>query len=212
MFLSNLSENLSTGLVHRRLALIAAHCLPQDEEQASIKIRFTLPDKKTTDIKVIDWEAHPDQDLALLELASDAPSSVEILYLPNADQTFNPQTIEVAGYGDITGEVDKDGKSGILRQVSLDIVSYDRDSREIRVDQSRGKGFCIGDSGAPGIIMKENGYPALIGIATETRGASQNNRCDKSGYLVNLSLYLDWIYQAGREIQARTSHPANQLQ
>lgn len=203
----------TASLVHKRLLLTAAHCLPQKEkaEKSAIKIKFILPNKKTVTIEVIDWQSHPQEDLALLELASDAPSSAEILLLPEPQHSYDPQVIEVAGYGGITGNAAVDDESGTLRKAILNVAAYRLDSTRIKVDQSHGKGLCNGDSGAPGLI-KDGQFEILIGIAIYTRGSSKVDPCDSEGYLVNLSAYLDWIYQTARDIQVRNSRPSTQLQ
>lgn len=201
----------TTSLVHRRLLLTAAHCLPGKGERGSLTIVFTLPNKKISEVKVVDWEVHPNADLALLELATDAPPSAEVFLLPEPGRSYDPKSVEVAGYGRITGRLKEDGKERLLRKTTLQVTSYSLERREIEVDQSLGKAACNGDSGAPGWI-EDAGLDILIGVAIRTIGVDKKtDPCNLNGYFLNLSVYLDWIYQTARDIQIRTSRPSNQL-
>lgn len=202
----------TTALVHRRLALTAAHCLPQRDkgERGSLEVQFTLPNKKRANIEVIDWEAHPGDDLALIELASDAPESAKILLLPDRQTDYDPTYITMAGYGDSFGRSEKDDQSGVLRKAIVRVTRYEKDSSRIKIDQTLGSGMCSGDSGGPGLIH-DGQFEIFIGIAVYTRGSSTDHPCGSEGNFLHLMPYLDWIYQTARDIQVRTKRPFTQL-
>lgn len=81
-------------------------------------------------------------------------------------------------------EVEMTG-DGELYQTSASIGHVVRS--EIRVDESKGRGTCSGDSGGP-LYIKENDQYILIGVTS--RGSAL---CDKIGIYTNTAYYRDWI-------------------
>ncbi len=75
--------------------------------------------------------------------------------------------------------------SETLRTASVEIQGFSE--KEIRLNETTGKGTCVGDSGGPLLIQSEAGF-SLIGVTS--RGSIA---CDGPAIYTNALEYLDWI-------------------
>lgn len=197
----------TVSLIGRRLVIAAGHCLIAQGTRGSLTVKFLQNDGSTKNIAVVDWQRHPSEDLALMELKSDAPKGTEILSLPEAGVRYEVEKVEAAGYGRMDGRPSEDGKMRVLRKTTLETFGYDQEEERFRVDQTEGRGFCQGDSGGPGTIMVD-GKRILIGIAAQTTYLDESDLCSLAGLYVNVPVYLDWIKEATDAIQSSTERPS----
>lgn len=203
----------SIGLIGRRLALAAAHCVLAEGTRGTLNLFLLRPDGFNKRIAVVDWQVHDSADLAVLKLGEDAPSSAEILNLPREGKTYSVAKIEAAGYGRMDGHVNNEGNTGVLRKTVLQTEGYDPKQSVFRVDQTRGRGFCQGDSGGPGLIT-DGGKKIVIGIASQTAyienpGDTNVDKCSRAGIYMNVPYYLKWIRGASAGLlSVRTPPPS----
>lgn len=196
----------SAGLIHERILPIAAHCLPQKEDAASLTVYLTDTSGAQTRIPVIDWEIHPTEDLALLKLAVEAPPFAEILVLPTPNQRYDYSQIEAAGYGSVTARTDEVQEGRVLRRISLRTRAYRFSQPLFTVE----KGLCGGDSGSPGLVLDEQGQPIFLGVAA--RGIADIDpmkQCSHDGTYVHTLFYLPWIQAKGADLLSRNQRPKN---
>lgn len=196
----------SAGLIHERILPIAAHCLPQKGDAASLTVYLTDTSGAQTQIPVVDWEIHPTEDLALLKLAVEAPSFAEILSLPTPNQRYDYSQIEAAGYGSVTARKDEDQGGRILRRVSLRTRIYRFSQPLFTVE----KGLCGGDSGSPGLVFDEQGHPIFLGVASRAIvDIDPVKQCSHDGAYVHTLFYLPWIQAKTADLLARNQRPKN---
>jgi chymotrypsin len=143
----------------------------------------------------------PDDDIALLILEKPAKidKCVQTIDLPTGFKfdKFVGEPGTISGWGQITDT--PYSTTAILRSVTQPIISNEAcgkrygatiSSRRVCVDGSGGKGSCLGDSGGPLTVRRNNRY-IVVGIVAFvlTRG------CEKgypSGY-TRVTSFLDWI-------------------
>lgn len=89
-------------------------------------------------------------------------------------------------------EIEMSG-DGELYQTHADIAYVIRS--EIRLDESKGRATCSGDSGGP-LYLVQDGQYMLIGVTS--RGSAL---CDKVGIYTNTAYYLNWIQYTAKKLQ-----------
>lgn len=75
--------------------------------------------------------------------------------------------------------------SETLRTASVEIQGFSE--KEIRLNETKGYGTCVGDSGGPLLLKSESGF-SLVGVTS--RGSIA---CDGPAIYTNALEYLDWI-------------------
>lgn len=185
-------DRCTASLISRRVMLTAKHCLPSLKVKSSLTAVFTMNDGVEIPVRVQDWEAHPDEDLALIRLASEAPESAEVLPLPEAHENYAAQFVEAAGYGRLSGRKEDLDTDGVLRQATLTIFRYHPEEPHFKVDQTQGLGICHGDSGGAG-LFEFGGQSLILGVAIQGYGGKSDDRCRGVGEYVNVQVYRDWV-------------------
>ncbi len=163
------------------------------------------------------------EDIAVLKLTQSAPDYIKTVQL--IDSSFTAfkstenknldRTVLLSGYGtDIVKKKSShygeeaiasnddvnDKTNGILRQVgNIKVISYNESEKQMRLDQSKYKGACYGDSGGPAFI-KRNSQVIQIGIAS--RLTHYLGHCDKGSIYLNIIPYLEWIAEAQKSLIA----------
>lgn len=185
-------DRCTASLISKRVMLTAKHCLPSLKVESSLTAVFTASDGVEIPIRIQAWEAHPDEDLALIQLSTEAPEFTEVLPLPQAHQNYAAQYVEAAGYGRLSGRKEDLDTDGVLRQATLTIFRYHPEEPHFKVDQTQGVGICHGDSGGAG-LFEAGGQSLILGVAIQGYGGKSDDRCRGVGEYVNVQVYREWI-------------------
>lgn len=129
-------------------------------------------------------------DIALVFLKQDIPTGYPIYKIADPQFVNESHEMELYGYG-VTGE--NRGGAGFLRKTKIDSSNYtiQQNEKKIRVNQANSTGFCMGDSGGPGMV-KVNGELQILGVNSYVQGRD-GDICNKLGYQTLVDSYRDWI-------------------
>jgi hypothetical protein len=128
----------------------------------------------------------PINDVALVQLAADAPEPFTPAVLPSDGASVAVgERKTVVGYG-LASATDP-GSNGVLRQGIVQVSQVNTAAHELVVVAVAGQMHCHGDSGGP----LYGGGGVLIGIVD--RGQSANCISPPIGVATDVSAYLPWI-------------------
>jgi secreted trypsin-like serine protease len=200
------------SLITPRTVLTAAHCIVIAKTVEVIlgahNRAIVEPCQQRQNVPSTNLRIHPgytpstpDDDIGLLILEKPAKINkcVKTVDLPTrfASDTFAGESGVISGWGKITDE--PDSISDLLRSVTRPIITnkicgmrYGAiiSNRRICTDGSDGKGSCLGDSGGPLTVLRNN-RPTVIGIASFVlaKGCTLGY---PSGF-TRVTSFLDWI-------------------
>ncbi|MGZ5279705.1 MAG: S1 family peptidase [Pseudobdellovibrionaceae bacterium] len=193
-------------LIHNKVVLTAAHCLPK--KGSPIKVVFGTTVSKTAESrKVRNFVIHPKfktnrkkdwNDIAIVFLEEAAPNGLQPAVLNNGELKIEAGAVtQSLGFGInriAPGLKDSQRGAGLLRQVGLQILNPDFSKTEFTLNQGPSKGgICQGDSGGPVFLEMESGM-GLIGIISRTNGAFGFS-CIIDSIVTRVDTYSVWIQQ-----------------
>ncbi len=129
-------------------------------------------------------------DIALVFLKSNIPDGYPIYKIADPQLVNESNQMYLFGYG-VTGE--HRGGAGFLRKTEVDSSRYliQQNDKKVRVDQADSSGFCMGDSGGPGMVRINNELQ-ILGVNSYVQG-KDGDICNKFGYQTLVKSYEEWI-------------------
>lgn len=204
----------------KNIVLTAAHCIGATADYTQIELRDSAGQITAIKAKAAyvhaGYEKDKEDDLALIELATDLPATVQKLAMPILSKPIIPTQIKAAGYGRKTGVQGQPGELNVLRTADLNVRDFALDKKIFSVDQEQGKGICQGDSGGPAMV-KQNGKIYIVGVVSKTRFWIPDDKekpvdqCNYLGEYVNLQQpeLKAWIFQVGNRVMGHYKVPEN---
>jgi hypothetical protein len=210
--LNEMGYQCTASALSSRLAITAAHCV--DDKNLKHRLEFVDKDGKKVVNKVKEFVQHPDfkldpgADMAVLLMEDEFPEGTLYPQLPSQDEYLDLSHLIAAGFGRVTGEKLREGKSGTLRTTLVDAKSYNPEAPTFMIDQTKGTGICSGDSGGPSYIEDEDGNLKLVGIAYKVTfysfpGDENPNTCNNTGSYVNVQYRLEWLINTAEKLLSK---------
>ena len=214
-------------LISRSVILTAAHCVPIKKESlearflAQLEARFLAhnlaQEDDGTKIKIDRILVHPRYregvlahgpnpfDMAVMLLHAAAPETAKPMRLQK--QKFNAADVEttyIAGFGAESYNRESGESSGDER-LKLAIVVPKSGSVDgvLQMDQTKGSGACIGDSGGPAFYQSGDAY-VQIGILGSVNNPNGDDSCRGFSNYASVVASADWIAKA---LDLMTNHP-----
>ncbi len=202
-------NEICTGIsIQPQIVLTAAHCA--DGEMSSMQVVFS-PDGEDQDasqlrsVVAIKVPTHFDQqdalntpgyfyDIALLKLDSPAPEGTLQMQLP--DESVDESTIaivDIAGYGASSFDGDTSVAQGLDERLRMAVVHTRTAIRDnvLEIDQTKGKGACVGDSGGPAFAPSGPGFVVLGTLIDLDR--SNGEACRGIANYLDIITWIQWI-------------------
>ncbi|MEK6773129.1 MAG: trypsin-like serine protease [Bdellovibrionota bacterium] len=200
------ARSTCTGtLLQNNIVLTAAHCVDANPKKQWIvfKTNFSgLTSNETRQVlsAVVSplWKRNEhlvksQGDVALVKFYGTIPKGYQAAsLLPDPRLLKKGLPVIIAGYG-ISNLVTKKG-TGVLRQATVSIANDKFSETELTIDQSRGYGACIGDSGGPAFVFVNGSY-YVWGIANRDHSDSNSDdgMCNTQGVYASVNIYAKWI-------------------
>lgn len=195
---ASLEGHCTASALTTRIIITAGHCvegrLPEQAYLVLTKDQENTPTDfkdwiQVTQIRIHDQyevtDSGVENDVALLYLEKEIPSS-RVLTMATLDQVQSSFKVTTIGYGITTpfAEISpNEFRQRGLHSVIKTVKDYEVQSVTFSIDQRDHRGFCVGDSGSPGIITNPaNGKYSIIGVASiNSRELTENTKLDPEG-------------------------------
>ncbi|MEN9827178.1 MAG: hypothetical protein RI953_2923 [Pseudomonadota bacterium] len=198
----------SGTLIAARLVVSAAHCFVDPGlDNSNLSVGFGLNTSSLVTRSVKSFTAHPQYDanrplgetaplydVALIELAEDAPSGTAFARVPHTSFDLNKgEPMLLAGFGlsytSGSGTGRTGGGAGTLRKVTLPLNAVLMSSKQIKITSDSSQAVCSGDSGGPAYATSRENELVVSGVTSW--GYS---RCeDGLSVFTDLRKYSDWV-------------------
>lgn len=198
-------------LLNRRFVLTAAHCFKKYTKQNFVvrlgEYDFTSNNEtQYIDYRVTDIRLHPDydqathaNDIAILRLNKPTVynSFIRPICLPKTNMEVYKKSAVVAGWGQTVfgGEV-----SNVLQEVAIPIWEHDQcvsafsqpifKTNLCAASYEGGKDSCLGDSGGPLLIQRQDGKWSNVGVVSWGISCGEPGM---PGVYTKVTSYLKWI-------------------
>jgi len=204
----------SGSLLENNIVLTAAHCVYSNPKKQFIlfESNFSSTDpavmKKFKFLPVIagkvtpTWEKQQhllknQGDIGLLKFSGQVPPGYQAARALRDFKVLKKGTSTViAGYGRVQFQ---NTNVQVLRQATVPIADPQFSQLEITLDQSRGYGACVGDSGGPAYVIL-NGIYYLWGVTSRPVDMSPEDQCQNVGVFTKVDRFLSWISTATKEL------------
>lgn len=226
-------------LIGEDTLLTAAHCVsiaPKDETQTAepartadlfvifgVDVSRARPESVRRIAKFVRHEKYVGNpkaaemfDIAVVRLAGQRPAGTEIALLSaGTEKKGDLIPFRAVGYGRTNGltndpEASKDAGVGLLRMTDLSALFIYEHRREFIVDQTR-TGICLGDSGGPALVRRDDGKLVVIGVVSRVLApgvSPERSRekdfdfCSKISAYSAVAGFRDWIADALTQVRA----------
>jgi hypothetical protein len=176
----------SATLIAPDLVLTTAHCFPTTTTEAVVIFGADVQ-APVAALEVWTIAVHPQLDLALLRLESDARQLLDVHPIPvGGEVDLAPESpVQIAGFGfsaeNIVG----------IKQFATSRVQEFRDSEFVVFAHHRA-GACAGDSGGPALVRNATGHVVLAGVLSHG-----SLSCAGSDSYVSVAEARDWLESQG---------------
>ncbi len=196
----------AASIISPHVLLTAAHCIGDDigvifHPGISCESGFkaeTDVRKATRGIKNPDYKesekgtTNLSNDIAIVILPDPVPARYEIFKIADPKEYSNTtEDVLFLGYGKIGTE--KYG-SGILRKVKIPVVQVIASESEgiVKIDQSKGKGLCSGDSGGASLVQINNEMQ-ILGVNSAVIAKKEEMMCEERAVQALAFKHKAWI-------------------
>ncbi len=206
---NDLAKTICTGsLLANNLVLTAAHCTTTDprflyvifetdfSSSDSAQVRQYKMRQVTVAMASPVWKRQEhliknQGDIGLLKFNGPVPAGyIPVSLLTDFTVLKKGVPVVIAGYG-VNNATTKQGHR-ILRQTSVLLDNPQFSDLEMSVDQSKGRGACLGDSGGPAYVYISGKY-YLWGVINRGYSIGAEDHCDKQGIYSRVDIFASWI-------------------
>ncbi|MFZ4405204.1 MAG: S1 family peptidase [Pseudobdellovibrionaceae bacterium] len=211
------SAGACTGvLIGKDTVLTAAHCLKEDKtyyvifsNNCIIKIKDFNENTEGPNSRFVKYKImHPDYsstedssqygDIGFVKFSGRLPQGYKPVSLAPTDSPVESDDfVQIYGFG-VTAAFNNDEENKeaapmptTLRTARLQILDHQYSDSEFSIDQSHGSGACLGDSGGP-VFIKRNNLLYLYGILSRTK-----SDCTEHTVATNILYYKEWLVESG---------------
>lgn len=212
----NQRKVICTGsLLKNNLVLTAAHCMNSNPRNLFIVFETDFSSSAPEKIRqykmnqVIGGMASPvwkyqeqlfknQGDIALLKFYGSVPRGyTPAPLLSDFNVLKRGVPVIVAGYG--RSDLANPLKIRVLLQTTLFLLDPNFSDLEISMDQTKGRGACLGDSGGPSYVYISGTY-YLWGVISRGYSTKNEDHCDSQGIATKINVFFTWIQKAGAEL------------
>jgi hypothetical protein len=149
-------------------------------------------------------------DISLLRFAGKLPSGYAPAQIAQ-DLSFlhDGSVVTLAGFGKaaVLKDPKADDGTGTLRRVDMPVASATFNRGEILIDKVPGKSACMGDSGGPALVQRQDGKFLVFGVTSAGLGQGADT-CETYVAYTSIPAYLPWLTRAAQSLGNVDPHDA----